>query len=140
MAIKISNAAAIAACDAIVDKVDDGAGAGTLVIYDGTRPADPDTAVTSQNVLAELTFSDPAFGAAADDAPGGKATASSITADSSADATGTATWFRVFDSDDNALWDGDVGTSGSDLNLSSTSITSGDTVSITSLTFEMPES
>lgn len=140
MAIKISNAAAIAACDAIVDKVDDGSGAGTLVIYDGTRPADPDTAVTSQNVLAELTFSDPAFGAAADDAPGGKATASSITADSSADATGTATWFRVFDSDDNALWDGDVGTSGSDLNLSSTSITSGDTVSITSLTFEMPES
>lgn len=140
MAIKISNAAAIAACNSIVDLIDAGASAGKIRIYDGTRPADPDTAVSTQTLLAELTFSDPAFGNAADGAPGGVATASSITADSSANATGTASWFRVVDSDGLAIFDGDVGTSGSDLNLSSVSITSGDNVAVTSFTYTMPES
>ena len=44
---KISNAAAIAACDAIVDKIDVGSGTAVLRIYDGTQPADPDTAVST---------------------------------------------------------------------------------------------
>lgn len=138
--IRISNAAAKAACDAIVDLVDGGAGAGLLRIYDGTRPADPDTAVTSQNLLAELTMSDPAFGNAADDDPGGTATANSITADSSADATGTASWFRIVDSNGTAIVDGEVGTSGANLNLNTVSIVAGAQVEVTSLTLTMPES
>lgn len=141
MAIKISNAAALAACDAIVDLVDGGAGAGKVRIYSGSQPTDPDTAATG-TLLAELTMSDPAFGAAADDTPGGIATAASITDDSSANATGTAGYFRIVDSDDNAIVDGSVtGTGGGgDMELSTTSITSGDTVSVTSLTLTMPES
>jgi hypothetical protein len=113
-------------------EIDAGTGAGKLRIYDGTggRPADADTAVTTQVLLAELTFSDPSISTNT----GGVLTFDTITDDSSADATGTAVWFRVVDSDNNAVFDGDVSTSGSDLNLNSTSITSGGTVSVTSFT------
>ena len=79
------------------------ANTGWLRIYDGAQPANADTAVTSQNVLAELRFSATAFGAAV----AGVAAANAIAADPSANATGTAAWFRVFKSDGaTALWDG----------------------------------
>lgn len=138
--LTISNAAAIAACNAMVDLIDAGSGAGKLRIYNGTQPNNPDVAITSQTLLAELTFSDPAFGNAADGTPGGLATAGTITADSSANATGTASWFRIVDSDDNAIIDGTVGTGDTDLVLDSVSITSGQTVSVSSMTATMPES
>jgi hypothetical protein len=68
-------------------------------------------------------------------ASGAVLTLNAITQDASADATGTATWFRLVKSDGTThVLDGDVGTSGSDLNLNSTSITSGATVSVTSFT------
>lgn len=132
--INLSAAAANAACNAIVDLIDAGSGAGTLRIYDGTKPAGPGTAITDQNLLAELTFSDPAFG----NASNGVATASAITQDSSANATGTATWFRILDSDATAILDGTVGTSGADLNLVTTSITATQPVQISSLTVTIP--
>ena len=138
-ATTISNAAAIAACDAIVDLLDAGAGAAKLRINDDTQPANPDVAVTTQVLLAELTCSDPAFGGAADGTPGGVATANAITDDTSANATGTATWFRVVDSDDKAIIDGSVGTAGADLNLNTVSIVAGATVSVSSWTVTMPE-
>lgn len=131
----ISNAAASAAADAVVDRLDLGAGPGLLRIYDGTKPAGPDTAVSTQVLLAELTFSDPAFGAASN----GVATASAITADSSANATGTATWFRCVDSTGVAVFDGEVGTSASDINLNSVAIQAGAEVSVTSLTYTQPK-
>lgn len=115
--------------DEITALIDAGAGAGLLRIYDGTRAANADTAVGAQVLLAELTMGDPSFPAAS----GGQITANAITDDTSADNTGTATWFRIVDSNGNAVVDGDVGTSGSDLNLSTTSITAGVTVSVTSM-------
>lgn len=111
--------------DEITALIDAGAGAGLIRIYDGTRPATGGTATT---LLAELTCSDPSFPAASS----GAMTANAITDDSSANATGTATWFRVVDSNGAFVLDGDVGTSGSDLNLDSVSITVGQTVSISS--------
>jgi hypothetical protein len=140
LATRISNAAAIAACNAIVDLIDAGAGPGLLRIYDGTQATDPDTAIGAQVKLAELTLSDPAFGNAADAAPGGRATASAITTDASADNTGTASWFRVVDSNGVAIIDGSVGTSGADLNLNTVSIVSAASVAVTSWTFTVPES
>lgn len=113
--------------DEVTALVDAGAGAGTIEIRSGTRPADADTA-KSGTLLATCTFSDPSAPAASS----GVLTANAITDDSSADATGTASWFRVEDSNDNAVYDGDVGTSGSDLNLNSVAISAGATVSITS--------
>jgi hypothetical protein len=109
------------------DAIDGGAGAGLLRIYDGSRPATCGTATT---LLAELTFSDPCAGTAS----AGVLTMSAITADASANATGTATWFRCVDSTGTCCVDGNVGTSGSDLNLNSTSINSGVQVSVTSFT------
>ena len=101
----LSNVAANAEADAACAL----ANTGWLRIYDGTQPANADTAVSTQNILAELRFGATAFGASV----AGVATANAITADSSANATGTATWFRVFKSDGTtALWDGSVGTCG----------------------------
>lgn len=113
-------------CDVFVDAIDGGAGAGLLEIHTtafGTK-------------LATLTFSDPAFGAASS----GTATASAITDDSSADATGTAAVLRITDSVPNTVAEGTVATSGGDLNLNTTSITTGDRVSCTAATVTMPAS
>lgn len=125
---RLSNAAANAAADAVVDQADNG----FLRIYDGTQPATADTAITTQVLLAELRFGTPAFGSAAL----GVATANAITAEDNADATGTASWFRVCGSDGTTvLWDGSVGTSGANINLSATDIEAGDQVAVSALTY-----
>ena len=125
MALAYVTALRNARLDAITTKIDAGAGAGLLRIYDGTRPATGGAATT---LLAELTFSDPSSAAAAS----GVLTASAITQDSSANATGTTSWFRVVDSTAAFVMDGNVGTSGSDLNLTTVSITATQPVSVTS--------
>jgi hypothetical protein len=145
LATRISNEAALGACDYVVDRLDEGTGAAIIRILDGTQATDPDTAIGAQVTLAQLTCSDPAFGSAADANPGGRATASAITSDSSADATGTASWFRASATNDGATSlddhiDGSVGTSGCDMNLNTASIVSGATVSLSSWTVTMPES
>jgi hypothetical protein len=111
----------------IRDAIDAGGAAGFLRIYDGSRPATGGTATT---LLAELTFSYPC----ASNAASGVLTFSSITADSSANATGTATWGRAVTSAGAFVKDFSVGTSGADLNLNTTSITAGTQVSCTSAT------
>lgn len=127
MAIGLVTAARNAHLDDINTRINAGAGAGLLRVYDGTRPATGGTATT---LLAELTFSDPAAPAAS----GGVLTFSAITQDSSANATGTATWCRIVDSTGAFVCDGSVGTSGADYNLNTTSITAGVAVSCTSAT------
>lgn len=110
-----------------LDEVTTRAGNGALLrIYNGSRPATGGAATT---LLAELTCGSPFAGAAASAA----LTANAIAQDASANATGTATWFRIVQSDGTTLvMDGSVATSGSDLNLNSTSIVAGGTVSVTS--------
>lgn len=110
--------------DAITTQV---GGSGLLRIYSGTRPA---TGGAETTVLAELTMN-ATFAPAAS---GGVLTLNAITQDASANATGTASWFRMLTSGAVAKIDGNVGTAGSDMNLNSTSITVGGTVSITSAT------
>ncbi len=101
-------------------------GSALLRVYSGTRPA---TAGTATTLLAELTCN-PTFAPAAS---GGVLTLNAITQDSSANATGTATWFRIVKSDGTTfVLDGDVGTSGSDLNLNTTSLVAGGPVAVTS--------
>lgn len=125
MAISYATTLRNARLDQVNAAMNAGAGPALLRIYGGTRPATGGTATT---LLAELTFTDPAAGSAAS----GALTASAITQDASANATGTATWFRVVDSAGTFVMDGNVGTSGSDLNLTTTSITSGQPVSVSS--------
>lgn len=137
---RITNAVAKAMADAFTTALDAGTAA-LLRIYDGTIPTDADTAVGAQVLLAELTMSATSFGAATDGNPGGLITANSITSDSSANATGTASWFHLItQSGGTSIAMGSVGTSGCDLNLNTTSITSGSAVAVTAFTITMPES
>ena len=124
---KRTNTAANTAVDAMAALLNNG----YLRIYDGTQPANADTAVSTQTLLAELRFNVTAFGAGS----AGVATANAFTSDSSANATGTASWFRALKSDGTTVvCDGSVGTSGSDLNINSTAISAGAVVAVTSFT------
>jgi hypothetical protein len=134
MGIRITNAVATAMIDAGIGDQSD---TGYIRIYDGTIPTNADTAVGAQVLLAELRWNAAAFPSATN----GVITAAAITADASANATGTAAWFRSLKSDGTTvLCDGTVSTSGADMNLNTTSITSGANVSISSATFTMPKS
>jgi hypothetical protein len=112
------------------------ANSGYLRIYDGTQPATADTAITNQVLLAELRMNATAFDAAV----AGVITARAITDDSSADHTGTATWFRLLKSDGTTkLWDGSAGTATANLILNSVAIQAGARVSVTSFTHTLPK-
>ena len=124
---KRTDAAANAAADAMATLLD----GGYLRIYDGAQPADASTAITTQTLLAELRFGTPAFGAAV----AGVATANATTGDSSADATGTAAWFRALKSDGTTVvTDGTVGTGTNDLVIDTTAISAGASVSVSAFT------
>lgn len=120
----------------------DSADAGTAAvinIYDGSVPADAD-ASEANNLLAQLTCASTCFSGDSDANPGGRITFGTITQDSSADATGTATHFRLLtQSGGTVICQGTVGTGTNDLVLNTTAITSGSAVSITSGTVTLPE-
>lgn len=108
--------------DTVVDLVDAGAGAGTIQFQ-----------TSGQVEVATLTYSDPAYGSAA----AGTATANSITSDTNATG-GTVAESHHYDSNATEVFATAVGTSGSDINLSSLAVGSGDTVSMSSLTYSAP--
>lgn len=122
MALAYSTSLRNARMDAITSAI---GSSGLLRIYDGTRPASGGTATT---LLAQLALS----ATAAPASSSGVLTFNAITQDSSADATGTATWFRITTSGGTFVIDGSISTSGSDLNLTSTSIVATQPVSVTS--------
>lgn len=125
MALSFSTTLRNARADAITTVAGN---AGKLRIYSGTRPANPAASITG-TLLAELTCN----ATFAPSASGGVLTLNAITQDTTADATGTASHFRLWKSDGTtAVMDGDVGTSGSDLNLNTVSIVSGAIVAVTS--------
>lgn len=109
----------------LVDGWLDGA---TLGIYDGTRPADADTAITTQTLLAEFTLPNPA-GSVTD----GVFTGDAIT-EVTVSNTGTAAWARAIDSADAVIADLEVGTtgSGSAIEINSVSLVTGSDIGITS--------
>lgn len=110
--------------------------AGTVEIYTGPQPADPNSA-PSGSLLATITIPNPAFGAAS----GGLITKSG-TWSTTATGTGTAGYARFISSD--TLKTMDVAVSGvpgsNDLLINTVDIVTGNTVSIVSLTLAEPES
>jgi hypothetical protein len=135
MSIKISTVGRNAEADAMARQHDNG----YWRIYSGTRPANPQTAITG-TLLAEGRFS--ATSAAA--ASTGVLTWSTV-ADAGANASGAATHFRTWKSDGTtALIDGDVSDSAGagDLKLvqtGNTNIVADQPVSISSWTYTVPE-
>lgn len=120
------NAALNAAFDTVLDS-------GSLRIYDGTQPTDADTALGAQVLLAQLTLNATAFAAAS----GGSKAANAISDDTSADASGTATWGSLVTSGATRLMDFSVGTSGANLNLNSVAISAGANVSCSAFSVTM---
>lgn len=132
--LRVTDSLRDAMLTAVAAAINAGTGPGVIRIYDGSQPADADDAITTQVLLAELTFSDPCQASIS----GGLLTFDDIARDEDADATGTATWARIFDSDDNAVFDCNVGTAAATIILNTTSIVLGGPVEITSFTLAMP--
>jgi len=130
--LKYSTSLKNAQQDAITTKL----GASALInIYAGTQPASPDTAISSQTLLATLTCNATFAPAAAN----GVLTLNSIasgTGTAGAGAGTAATFFRITTSGGTAHVDGTCGVgSGYDMNfVGSASIATGQTVSDSSFT------
>ena len=135
MATRLATSARNAACDAIVDLLDAGAGAATIQVRTGAQPANPNAAATG-TLLVTFTLADPAFGAAA----AGVATLQGTPRAAVGVAAGTAGWFRALDSNGNAVFDGSVGATGSgeQLELNTTTVSVDLDMEITGGTFTMP--
>lgn len=136
MAIILATAPQDAACNAIVDRVDIGTlnTEGAVRLYDSPRPADADTAITTQTLLAEIPLATTAYGAAVS----GVATLAGTPLSDVGLATGTASWCRVVDKDENAVFDGTVGTSGADFVVNSVNVVTDANVTISAGSFTMP--
>ena len=104
------------------------AGTGALIkLYTGIQPANANTALSGNTLLVTLTIAG-SFGTDSN----GTLTFNTVT-NGTAVATGTATFFRIYQSDGTTVvMDGSVGTSSADLVLNTVSIVTNDTVAITS--------
>ncbi len=112
---------------------------GLIRVYGGTEPANANAALSSNPQLAELTFGATAFGTPTQVSNDMVITANAITQDSSADLDGIATFFRAHNTaGTTTVYQGTVGTSGQQLNLTATNIVQGGVVSVTSLTISLP--
>jgi hypothetical protein len=125
MAIEMADDLVNARADLITAARDAGAAGGKIRIYDGVRPSKGGTVTT---LLGELTFNTNSSPAAS----GGILTASAITGDTSADASGEATWFREVDSNGLFILDGDCGLAGADLNFNDVNVVISLPINITS--------
>lgn len=104
-----------------------------IEIFTGTPPANCAAASTG-TLLGTLTGNAGGFGSAS----GGVLTANAITG-ANASGTGTAGYFRIFDSTGaTCKVQGTVGTSGTDMIITNTAINSGDPLTCSSLTLTAP--
>ena len=116
----------------ILNAIDAGAGAGTIKIYTSPMATLPSDAIGAQVLLGTLTFSDPSGASPS----GGVFTASAITQDSSADATGTAAWARIADSTGTVVMDVDITATGGggSMQMNTVSVVIGGPLQISALT------
>lgn len=103
---------------------------GEIRIYDGTRPASADTAVSTQTLLVTFEIPDPA-GDVEDEVFTGDSIATALCA-----ATGTAAWARVVDDAAATIFDADVGLTGSGnlIEIDNLALVEGGYCSVTSFT------
>lgn len=103
------------------------AGTGSIInIYQGTQPANANTAISGQTLLVQLVVAG-SFGTDSN----GTITLGTVT-NGVAVATGTAQFFRITTSTGSVVMDGTVGLTGCDMNLNNTSIDTTQVVSISS--------
>lgn len=127
MAITLTEAARDAACNAIVGSLDAGSGTASCVFWQNGVGGTP---------LATFDLASPAFGASST----GTATLQGVTLTATAADTGAVNAFSFEDRDGITVFDGSVGTEGTDITIDSTSITSGQQVNLNSFTLTVPAS
>lgn len=126
MGVTLSTCARDTSCNSIVDLFDVGSEVGQIEIYtDGFAI-----------LLAVLDFQATAFGSSTT----GTASANTIDAETSAVNTGEAGAFQIINGDNQPILSGTVSGSGGDINLNTTSIYMGDSLSMSSLTVTVPAS
>lgn len=123
MAITHATAVRSVLANAIDDQVNGGSSFGKLKIL-----------TSGDSVLATVTLQDPAFGSASS----GVITLQGTPLSTTATGDGAAAKFTCTDSDNNIIFTGSVGLSASDLTIDNTSILTGQTVTISSMTYTAP--
>lgn len=130
---------------------------GVLKIYNGTQPSSPDSSIGGATPLVVISVASVAFvsGAVANGLEFGAAALGAIAKNSDVwsgviASSGTAGWFRFYANPTDAggadttyiypRIDGTVGTSGRELNMTSTTLTAGATLTVDSFEITLPES
>lgn len=121
--------------------------AARILIYDGTEPATPDTALSGNNELVSILMQNPAYLGVVDNGDLIRAVAATtgspgVVGSGTVAISGTATFYRVVDRDNNVQWQGSVVASGGgtgNLTLSQVGFTVGDTVSISNFAIQMSQ-
>ncbi len=137
----LSNAAAQAALTAILTELN-GPGNAYLRFYTGTPPADADAATTGTLLVTFDLNSADGFGAVGDLAPGAYCdTTAVVPLTVAAAATGTATYFRIFDNAGLGACaiQGTLGEGTGDIQLNSVNLQVGVNVTLNSLRLVVPE-
>ncbi len=112
---------------------------GTLTIYSGTMPTNPETALSGNTALLVYTFSSTALGAPSYTSPNEMAAASFVASSVNPSATGTASFARCVKSDGTTVvMDLTVGTTATDIILGSTAIVLGTPVALSSFALGVP--
>lgn len=137
MVLGYATATQNAQLSSLAARFDLGAAGGTIKVYSGTRPANANTAPGGGNTLL-LTFTLATTGFAAPS--GGTMNVAGLPLTATGVAAGTAAWWRGADSDGNTVLDGSCGVDGSgeDIELSTTTISVGLNVNLTTGTFTQP--
>ncbi len=139
MSISLSERAKNAGCLAITSLVDVGTlnSNGYISIYTAPRPSTTDSSSGSATRLAIVPLASPSFGTVSN----GEALALGLnTSGVTVEATGTASWYRIFDKDNNPIWDGDIGltSSGSDMEFNDLNFIKDGKVVVASFKAKMP--
>lgn len=143
MALSFNAALAQLICDTYTGRINNGSAQPTpyFVIYKGTVPANVRTAPAGDVApLASVPMAADAFGDSVVNLGAGyvEATAGTIT-DTAATADGAASFFRQFDRDGNAIWQGTITGpgGGGDMELSTTNVVTGVNVVVQSYVFRV---
>lgn len=144
MTLSLKASVAMAACNSIVAQADIGTTNPTakFVIYKGTMPANVEAALGGALPLVEMPMATPAFKPAVDNTVDGFADAvANPVAEVAATGDGTATFYRLFNRDNVAIWQGTVTEPnlGGDMELSSLTVIAGINVVVQSFTIRMPK-
>jgi hypothetical protein len=129
MATRIATNARNTLAEGVRTRLDAGSGNGYVEVRTGSQPATANTAA-SGTLLATLPLSKPSFGNASNGS-----IALSGTPSATAVASGTAGWFRAYDSAGNVVIDGAIP---GDATMTDANIVTGGTVTMNSWSVTMP--